>query len=153
MVGLLVSTMFQPWNRGSQMPCVALATGGGFAARMLHTDREMITFEGQRPVLLNGIPLLTARPDSADRSVTVRRRTLVPESRNREDSLWAYFDTARPRILGAIFTAVSAAIRNIGKVKRGGKSREVGRVHRSPPQYPRRPPTRQACISADKPCA
>jgi hypothetical protein len=94
-----------------------LATGGGFAARRLHTDREMITFEGQRPVLLNGIPPLTGRPDLADRSVTVRLRILVPESRDRADSLWANFNTARPRILGAIFTAVSAAVRNIGKVR------------------------------------
>ena len=108
-----VSTL-EPWLADA---LCRLATGGGFAARRLHTDREMITFEGQRPVLLNGIPLLTGRPDLADRSVTVRLRTLEPESRNREDSLWAYFDTARPRILGAIFTAVSAAVRNIGKVK------------------------------------
>jgi hypothetical protein len=108
-----VSTL-EPWLADA---LCHLATGGGFAARMLHTDREMITFEGQRPVLLNGIPLLTGRPDLADRSVTVRLRILVAESRNREDSLWAYFDAARPRILGAIFTAVSAAVRNIGRVK------------------------------------
>jgi putative DNA primase/helicase len=108
-----VSTM-EPWLADA---LCRLATGGGFAARMLHTDREMITFEGQRPVLLNGIPLLTGRPDLADRSVTVRLRTIAAESRDREDSLWAYFNTARPRILGAILTAVSAAVRNIGKVK------------------------------------
>jgi putative DNA primase/helicase len=107
-------SILEPWLADA---LCRLATGGGFAARRLHTDREMITFEGQRPVLLNGIPLLTGRPDLADRSVTVRLRILVPESRDREDSLWANFDAARPRILGAIFTAVSAAVRNIDKVK------------------------------------
>jgi putative DNA primase/helicase len=68
-----VSTL-EPWLADA---LCRLATGGGFAARMLHTDREMITFEGQRPVLLNGIPLLTGRPDLADRSVTVRLRTII----------------------------------------------------------------------------
>jgi hypothetical protein len=38
---------------------------------MLHTDHDEMIFEGQRPVLLNGIPLLTDRADLADRAVTI----------------------------------------------------------------------------------
>jgi len=32
-----------------------LATSGGYATRMLHTDRSEVILEGQRPILLNRI--------------------------------------------------------------------------------------------------
>ena len=48
-----------------------LATGGGFATRMLHADREETIFEASRPIILNGIPSLTDRADLADRAVCI----------------------------------------------------------------------------------
>ena len=94
-----------------------LATGGGFATRRLHTDHEEMIFEGQRPVLLNGIPLLTDRADLADRAVTIHLRGIPDHERQAEDALWEAFEQARPRILGALLDAVSAALRHISEVK------------------------------------
>jgi len=94
-----------------------LATGSGFATRMLHTDREEIIFAASRPIVLNGIPSLTDRADLADRAVTIHLATIADDARAPEDELIAAFEAKRPAILGALLDAVSAALRNLHKVK------------------------------------
>jgi putative DNA primase/helicase len=94
-----------------------LATGGGFATRMLHTDKDEMIFEASRPIILNGIPLLTDRADLADRAVTIHLATIPEELRQPEDEISALFESKRPTILGALLDAVSAALRNIGTVR------------------------------------
>jgi hypothetical protein len=42
-----------------------LATGSGYATRMLHTDREEMIFDGIRPSMMNGISQLTDAADLA----------------------------------------------------------------------------------------
>ncbi len=93
-----------------------LCTGGGFATRTLHTDRDETIFEGQRPIVLNGIPLLTARADLADRAITVHLKTIPEDERRPEEEFWTDFAQARPRILGALLNAASAAIRHLPNV-------------------------------------
>jgi putative DNA primase/helicase len=94
-----------------------LATGSGYATRMLHTDRDEFIFEGSRPIVLNGIPLLTDRADLADRSITIHLSAIPDAERQPEDELLAGFNDARPSILGALLDAVSAALRNLPTVK------------------------------------
>ena len=94
-----------------------LSTGGGFATRTLHTDRDETIFDGQRPILLNGIGSLTDRPDLADRAVTIHLRAIPEEDRRAEDELWDAFEAAWPRILGALLDAVSRAVRDIKQTK------------------------------------
>ena len=94
-----------------------LATGGGFATRMLHTDKEEMIFEASRPLLLNGIPTLTDRADLADRALTIHLKSVPEDERRPEDEFFAEFETARPRILGALLDAVSAALRNLPTVR------------------------------------
>jgi putative DNA primase/helicase len=94
-----------------------LATGGGFATRMLHTDRDESIFEASRPIILNGIPSLTDRADLADRAVCIHLAAIPEDQRQPEDELAALFETKRPLILGALLDAVSAALRNIGSVR------------------------------------
>jgi putative DNA primase/helicase len=93
-----------------------LATGSGFATRMLHTDRDEFIFEGSRPIMLNGIPLLTDRADLADRAATIHL-ALPEDARQPEDELFIAFEAKRPVILGALLDAVSAALRNLAAVK------------------------------------
>ena len=94
-----------------------LATGSGFATRMLHTDREEFIFEGARPIVLNGIPSLTDRADLADRALTIHLAEISENERKPEDEMLAAFEAKRAAILGALFDAVSAALRNLSKVK------------------------------------
>jgi hypothetical protein len=96
-----------------------LATGSGYATRMLHTDREEMIFDGIRPSMMNGISQLTDAPDLGGRALNVHL-CAIPEERRRCDvELWAEFEEAWPRIMGGLFDGVSAALRNYGKVRLG----------------------------------
>ena len=94
-----------------------LATGGGFATRMLHTDTQEVIFEGSRPIILNGITMLTDRADLADRALTIHLHSVPEDQCHPEDEFFAEFECARPRILGALLDAVSAALRNVASVR------------------------------------
>jgi hypothetical protein len=94
-----------------------LATGSGFATRMLHTDRDEIIFAGARAIVLNGIPSLTDRADLADRAITIHLAALTEDARDPEDELMAAFEAKRPLILGALLDAVSSALRNVNRIK------------------------------------
>ena len=94
-----------------------LATGGGFSSRELHTDLDEKVFHGVRPILLNGIPALTDKPDLGDRAITIRLQPIAEEAREAEDELRADWQIARPRVLGALLDAVSSGMRNLPSVK------------------------------------
>ena len=94
-----------------------LSTGGGFAVRALHTDKDENIFDGARPIIINGIPSLADRPDLNERAIIVRLATIPEDKRRPEDELDAEWEEARPYVLGAICAALSSALRNIGKTK------------------------------------
>lgn len=94
-----------------------LATGGGFSARELYSDSDEVLFDAQRPVLLNGIEELATRGDLLDRSIIFYQPSIPEENRQPESAFWSDFETARPRILGALLHAVSVALRKLHAVK------------------------------------
>ena len=89
-----------------------LADGGGLATRELYSDRKLAIFDAMRPIILNGIPSLLDRSDLGDRAILLelpaRRGFRAARDLARE------FDAARPRLLGALLTAASAALANQG---------------------------------------
>ncbi len=94
-----------------------LATGGGFAVRQLFTDQDEVLFDAARPVVLNGIEDIVARPDLADRAIFLTLEP-IPEARRRsEKELWAAFDKACPQILGALLDAVALGLRELPNTK------------------------------------
>ncbi|MFT3673562.1 ATP-binding protein [Aestuariivirga sp.] len=94
-----------------------VSTGGGFSTRTLHSDKDETFFYLQRPIILNGIPSLTNRPDLADRSVSLFLKAMPAGRRRAEEEFWKDFDKAAPEILGALLDGVSAGLRNVDKVK------------------------------------
>jgi hypothetical protein len=100
-----------------------LATGGGFGTRELYTDDEEKLFNSTRPIMLNGIEDVATRPDLVDRSLLLTLPEIVEEYRRDEDSLWKEFKAIRPRVLGALLTAVSMALRNLPTIKLASKPR------------------------------
>jgi hypothetical protein len=59
-----------------------LCTGGGFATRSLYTDADETLLKAQRPVLLNGIDDVIARPDLAQRTIVLELQP-IPAARRR----------------------------------------------------------------------
>ncbi|MBI4498200.1 MAG: hypothetical protein HY689_09905 [Chloroflexi bacterium] len=90
-----------------------LATGGGFATRTLYSDDEETIFDAQRPVILTGIEELATRPDLLDRSIVLYLPAIPEDQRRTEAAFWRDFETARPRILGALLDAVAGALRDL----------------------------------------
>jgi hypothetical protein len=94
-----------------------LATGGGFAVRQLYTDQDEVLFDAARPIVLNGIEDFVTRPDLADRAIFLKLEP-IPEGRRRsEKELWAAFDKACPKILGALLDAVSLGLSQLPDTK------------------------------------
>lgn len=94
-----------------------LSTGGGFATRQLHSDRDEVIFSAQRPIALNGISDLAARPDLADRALTITLPPLLDDQRRQEREFWAAFVAARPKILGALCDAVATGLKQLPDTK------------------------------------
>jgi hypothetical protein len=94
-----------------------LSTGGGFATRQLHSDHDEMIFAAQRPIVLNGIGDLAARPDLADRALSLMLPPLAEERRRPEREFWAAFEAKRPAILGALLDAVAAGLRRLPEIK------------------------------------
>jgi hypothetical protein len=93
-----------------------LATGSGFGTRMLYENDEEMIFKACRPVVLDSIEDVVVRPDLLDRSLIVRPPFIPEENRKPEKKFWTEFEEARPRIVGALFDAVSCAVRRHDEV-------------------------------------
>ncbi len=100
-----------------------LATGGGFATRMLYSDDEEKIFSAMRPVILNGIDDIATRGDLQERSLLVTLPSIPDDRRVEEAAFWSDFEAARPRLFGALLGGVSAALHNADNVRLEKKPR------------------------------
>jgi len=89
-----------------------IATGAGFTTRQLHSDNEESIFSVKRPIMTNGIIDANNYPDLLDRSVAIFMKAIDNKQRREELELWGTFKQAKPRILGALLSAVSHALKN-----------------------------------------
>lgn len=89
-----------------------LATGGGYATRKLYTTADEHLFTATRPVILNGIDNVAARPDLLDRAIVLHLPRIDNTQRKTESALLPAFAEAHPRMLGAFCTAVCTALAN-----------------------------------------
>jgi hypothetical protein len=84
-----------------------LATGTAQSKRALYTDDEEHIIEAVRPVIVNGIDDMTARPDFASRALAVDLPQIQEDQRQEESTFWADFDMVRPAIFGAALSVVA----------------------------------------------
>lgn len=100
-----------------------LATGGGFSTRELYSNNEENIISATRIIDLNGIEEIITRDDLLDRCVFIRLPSISESKRKDEESFWAEFHEAQPRILGGLLDAVSIALKNHPHVKLESKPR------------------------------
>lgn len=94
-----------------------IATGGGFSTRALFMDHDNALLDVQRPVLFTGIDETVYRSDMIDRCIFLHLPTIADANRRLEESFWEEFEADYPRLLGALFLAVSAGLRLKDKVQ------------------------------------
>ncbi|MDY6797013.1 MAG: hypothetical protein SWK76_17280 [Actinomycetota bacterium] len=100
----------------SDMICKAV-TGTGFSKRRLYTDEEEVIWNYYRCITLNGINLVTYKPDLMDRSILIELDRIPKDTRRVEKEYWEEFENARPTILAGIFDVLSKALSIYPKVK------------------------------------
>jgi hypothetical protein len=94
-----------------------LAGGGSFALRQLFTDEDEILFHATRPTILNGIEDVICRPDLADRAVFLMLDSISDDRRRPEKELCREFETARPRILGALLDGAVHGLQRLPHIR------------------------------------
>jgi len=100
-----------------------LATGAGFSTRELYSNDDEILFNSKRPILFNGIEELANRPDLLDRSLILNLPRISEENRKTEAEFWRDFEATKPKIIGALFDKVAAALAKLPTVKLNKKPR------------------------------
>lgn len=94
----------------SDLLCRAV-TGEGVSKRELYTDDEDIIYTFRRCIGLNGINPAAKKPDLLDRSILMKLERIPEEQRREERVVLEDFNAVRPQILGAVFDALSGAMR------------------------------------------
>src|SRR5215207_1626358 len=94
-----------------------LVTGESDSKRVLYTDEEDLIWSMQRAVLLNGINPPTDRGDVQDRTLPIELERLDKRRRIPEDDFWMQFSLKHPELLGALFDALSGALKERHTVK------------------------------------
>lgn len=92
-----------------------LVEGTGHAKRTLYSNRNVTLLNIRRPAIANGIENVVVRGDLLSRAVLISLRPLSASIA--ETELWERFEASRPLILGALYDAVSCAIRNLPSTK------------------------------------
>ena len=94
----------------SDLLCRAV-TGEGFTKRKNYSDDDDIIYSYRRCIGLNGVDAIVQRPDLLDRSILFELDRISSSRRQEERKLLKLFEDQRPVLLGAIFDALSEAIR------------------------------------------
>ncbi len=94
-----------------------IATGFGYSTRTLFSTDEETTFEFARPQIITAIDSLVTRDDLADRVLMVQLGEITEEKRLPQAELTAKVEAARPRILGALLTALSQTLAALPDIK------------------------------------
>lgn len=89
--------------------CKAI-TGGGHVKRELYENDEDIIYNFMRCIGMNGINLVTTRPDLLERSLLLELERIDPDKRKTEKELYQNFTKDLPSILGGVFDVLVKAI-------------------------------------------
>jgi hypothetical protein len=102
----------QPWL--SDGLC-RLATGASYERRTKYKDSDTSAFTVKRPVVLTSIRDIIKAADLDSRTLKFDLPPIA--TRKTESILWADFEKERPKILGALYDAVSCGLRNLPNTK------------------------------------
>lgn len=86
-------------------------TGAGFSKRELYTDDDDIIYSLKKCIGINGINLVATRSDLLERSILLELEMINKKNRKLEKIILSNFQNEKAAFLGAIFTAVSKAMK------------------------------------------
>src|SRR6478672_3545388 len=86
----------------SNLLCTAV-TGSGYIKRALYKNDTDVVYKFKRGVGINGINLVSTRPDLLDRSLIIKLKRIPKEERRKKEDIDREFEELRPYVLGYIF--------------------------------------------------
>lgn len=104
-------------NGEQQDALCILATGGGYATRMLYTNGGEHVIQAKRPVMLNGINAVATAPDLIERTITVELPIIKAGKRQDEQSLEAAWEKEYPTILAGLLALFAEALELLPSVQ------------------------------------
>jgi len=99
-----------------------LATGGALERRTKYANSDTSAWTAKRPAILTSITDVVKAPDLIARALKFELPS-VHGKRKSEAQLWKDFFAVRPKILGALYDAVSAALRKLPATTEGNLPR------------------------------
>ena len=93
----------------SDILCKAV-TGSGFVKRELYSDDDDIIYRLKRCIGINGINLVSTRPDLLDRSLLIELDRIEDDQRKSDEEILDSFEKDLPLILGGIFNALTQTL-------------------------------------------
>ena len=100
----------------SDLLCIN-CTGGSNTRRKLYSDSDLVSTDLSSIVVLNGIAIVGTQPDLLDRSIVFQLERVPDTERKPDKEFMAEFEQDLPKILGAIFKALSLAIGKVDSVQ------------------------------------
>lgn len=93
----------------SNLLCASI-TGSRTTKRILYTTNDQAILNLHNIIVLNGISIVPAKSDLAERSLLFKLKKIKSSDRATDSSIWENFKRDKPLILGAIFTTLSKAM-------------------------------------------
>ncbi len=100
----------------SDILCSAI-TGSTVQKRILYTTNDVGVYKLKNTVIINGIDIIPAQSDLAERCILLNLKKITEDSRISEHELLQRFEADLPEILGSVFTTLSKAMNTIKTIK------------------------------------
>lgn len=88
-----------------------VVTKEGFVKRELFTNDDVVIFCFSHCVGINGINLVSRKPDLLDRAILFKLERIRENQRKSEQEIWTDFENKKSIILGGIFNVLSKAMK------------------------------------------
>jgi len=92
-----------------------ISTGSAYASRSLYSNGEEFYLKARLPIMLNGIGDLATRGDLIERSIQFTLPTIPEAKRKPLKEIKEGFETIKPDLMGAIFTAISGGLSRLAQ--------------------------------------
>jgi hypothetical protein len=106
-----------------------ISTGFGLTTRTLFTTEDETCFEACRPQIVTAIDHVVVRDDLSDRLLTGHLPPIDPTKRKCKRDLDAQLEVLRPKILGALLTALSKTLEALPHTSKDGLPRMADYGH------------------------
>ncbi len=92
-------------------------TGGAFSKRELYSDESDVILSFKRPMIVTGINIPTHAPDLLDRLLLIELERISTDRRMDETTFWAQFNADKPKLFGALLTALAGTLKHLPAIK------------------------------------